>query len=592
MLKRGTSNVFGQELQAELKAWEKSIEASYKQEGLAQLASLQIDDLYPLDKETGKPKKGARAISKYRLAAMKKDNSNFLVTDANLTYIWEIEQLPIPSIMGNKVSIGEFSSKIDSFTLLDAFSVWLANTTHTITSAPDILTGKVKNETYYSYNKDNIEYYGSSDTAFTELNANVNAIRIKKTGHTSTAMIMYKFLVACGYAEEYKIFATNYQIGHIDSQAHMKVIITRAAKDSSAYSGGLIDKLIQLLKYIDLGSSSLTPRHSGAIAAINKNSQNGRATVDLEIQATGFANEFSTAKNPLTNQGSADLSHALNIVAILKNLGSTATKVPVGEQPIELRNLKATTEAIASNLEMLHRNFQKNKEAIKFTLDKFSRAPEMALFLLDLESSDSMRTFIKKSVIHSIDPKSVKPIFNADLKSVPILKLDNSSSEKLIQTNKKLAKDIKQQLTKAKTAISKAKSVEDTIKRNKPRHSGANFQVPFTQRISYSLVNLQQLINDSLQHVISANMGSGGQNRVLNYQTGRFAASAKVERMSQSREGMITAFYSYMKNPYQTFEPGYAQGSPKTRDPKLLIAKSIREIAATKVGNRLRAVSI
>jgi hypothetical protein len=62
--------------------------------------------------------------------------------------------------------------------------------------------------------------------------------------------------------------------------------------------------------------------------------------------------------------------------------------------------------------------------------------------------------------------------------------------------------------------------------------------------------------------------------------------------MSQSREGMITAFYSYMKNPYQTFEPGYAQGSPKTRDPKLLIAKSIREIAATKVGNRLRAVSV
>lgn len=30
----------------------------------------------------------------------------------------------------------------------------------------------------------------------------------------------------------------------------------------------------------------------------------------------------------------------------------------------------------------------------------------------------------------------------------------------------------------------------------------------------------------------------------------------------------------------------------KTRDPKLLIAKSIREIAATKVGNRLRAVSV
>ena len=107
---------------------------------------------------------------------------------------------------------------------------------------------------------------------------------------------------------------------------------------------------------------------------------------------------------------------------------------------------------------------------------------------------------------------------------------------------------------------------------------------------TYSLASLQLLINTHLQDVISANMGSGSARNILNYQTGRFAASAKVERMSQSREGMITAFYSYMKNPYQTFEPGYHQGSPKTRDPKLLIAGSIRDIAASKVGNRMRAV--
>ena len=107
-----------------------------------------------------------------------------------------------------------------------------------------------------------------------------------------------------------------------------------------------------------------------------------------------------------------------------------------------------------------------------------------------------------------------------------------------------------------------------------------------------NLVNLQLLINTHLQDVISANMGSGNSKSVLNYQTGRFAASARVERMSQSREGMITAFYSYMKNPYQTFEPGFRQGSPKTRDPKLLIAGSIRDIAASKVSNRMRAVLI
>lgn len=108
----------------------------------------------------------------------------------------------------------------------------------------------------------------------------------------------------------------------------------------------------------------------------------------------------------------------------------------------------------------------------------------------------------------------------------------------------------------------------------------------------YSLANLQMLLNAQLQHVIAANMGNGSDRGVLNYRTGRFAESAQVERLSQSREGMITAFYSYMKNPYQTFEPGFKQGSPRTRDPKLLISQSIREIAATKVGNKLRAVSI
>lgn len=107
-----------------------------------------------------------------------------------------------------------------------------------------------------------------------------------------------------------------------------------------------------------------------------------------------------------------------------------------------------------------------------------------------------------------------------------------------------------------------------------------------------NLTSLQNLINANLQNVISANMGDGSSKDIVNYRTGRFAASASVERMSESRAGMITAFYTYMKNPYQTFEPGYAQGKPASRNPKLLISKSIREIAALKVGSRLRAVSV
>jgi hypothetical protein len=87
-------------------------------------------------------------------------------------------------------------------------------------------------------------------------------------------------------------------------------------------------------------------------------------------------------------------------------------------------------------------------------------------------------------------------------------------------------------------------------------------------------------------------MGDGASRNILNYRTGRFASSVKVERMSESRQGMITAFYSYMKYPYATFSTGGAQEQPKSRDPKLLISKSIREIVGQQVANRLRAVVV
>jgi len=87
-------------------------------------------------------------------------------------------------------------------------------------------------------------------------------------------------------------------------------------------------------------------------------------------------------------------------------------------------------------------------------------------------------------------------------------------------------------------------------------------------------------------------MGDGTSKNVLNYRTGRFAASAQVERMSYSKEGTITAFYNYMKNPYATFSAGGKQSKPISRDPKILISASIREIAQGIVSNKLRAVAL
>ena len=65
----------------------------------------------------------------------------------------------------------------------------------------------------------------------------------------------------------------------------------------------------------------------------------------------------------------------------------------------------------------------------------------------------------------------------------------------------------------------------------------------------------------------------------LQNRTGRFAQSVRVTDVMLTQKGYPSIGYTYRKNPYQTFEMGHKQGS-KDRDPRTLIDRSIREIAA------------
>ena len=145
---------------------------------------------------------------------------------------------------------------------------------------------------------------------------------------------------------------------------------------------------------------------------------------------------------------------------------------------------------------------------------------------------------------------------------------------------------------KTKTTVQKAPTPQKFSLPKSSAGSSTMSMVDQPMAATVDLLNLQQIINIQLQDVISANMGDGRSRNVLNYRTGRLAGSARVESMSKSRQGMITAFYSYMKNPYATFSDGGKQSLPKSRDPKLLISTSIREIAQQIVSNKLRAVPL
>lgn len=102
-----------------------------------------------------------------------------------------------------------------------------------------------------------------------------------------------------------------------------------------------------------------------------------------------------------------------------------------------------------------------------------------------------------------------------------------------------------------------------------------------------SLLKLESLMRAMLLETIQKNM----QRPNLRNQTGRFAESVKLDRLQRERDGAITAFLSYMKYPYATFEKGGRQGF-RGYYPSRLLDQSAREIATKLVTARLKTVIV
>jgi len=92
---------------------------------------------------------------------------------------------------------------------------------------------------------------------------------------------------------------------------------------------------------------------------------------------------------------------------------------------------------------------------------------------------------------------------------------------------------------------------------------------------------LQNLINSVLPQAVAMKMNPPS----LRYRTGRFANSARVTQVMQGPRGGLQADYTYMRDPYETFEPGGKMGS-RQRDPRRIIGQTIREIVAQAMQNK------
>jgi hypothetical protein len=229
-----------------------------------------------------------------------------------------------------------------------------------------------------------------------------------------------------------------------------------------------------------------------------------------------------------------------------------------------IKNLTSVVKVIEKQATLLSKRAANNPKLAAILKDVLTRKDNIVNTLINAHGSDSLLESIEKTLVASLSNK-------------PLPKAQKTSAATKPSTRKQPS---------TKNSVPKVQKPKQSVKVKTPRLKNIT-----TGRFT-SLVSLQNLINSNLAQRIKENMGNGNRRDVLNLRTGRLAESAKVERMSQSREGMITAFYTYMKNPYATFSEGGMQQSPRSRDPKLLISKSIREIAQAQVANRMRAVLI
>lgn len=134
-------------------------------------------------------------------------------------------------------------------------------------------------------------------------------------------------------------------------------------------------------------------------------------------------------------------------------------------------------------------------------------------------------------------------------------------------------------LVKAKSKVKKQKGEK---RPGLPRTSGMRRQL---NDPALNPLTLEALLNQLLPKVVASKMTSPA----LNYRTGRFAGSVRAESVMVGPRGGVAVDYTYMRDPYETFEPGNAQGSVQ-RDPRKIIGESVREVAQSIIGDRFLRV--
>lgn len=171
------------------------------------------------------------------------------------------------------------------------------------------------------------------------------------------------------------------------------------------------------------------------------------------------------------------------------------------------------------------------------------------------------------------------------------LKVFKGNPDMRLKVNKKLLKEAKliaSQSASGKGGTSSKKKTTRKSGKNVGRAvavaKGSQRQARKSKNVSRTMqspIALRNLLNEALPQLVASKMTPPA----LQYRTGRFANSARVENVTLGPRGGMHIDYTYQRNPYETFEPGGKQGSTQ-RDPRKIIGASIRELAIGIMGQQ------
>jgi imidazoleglycerol phosphate synthase glutamine amidotransferase subunit HisH len=295
-----------------------------------------------------------------------------------------------------------------------------------------------------------------------------------------------------------------------------------------------------------------------------RGNSNIQAFIDTQIAntAVGFDTQdlAKTLNSILEDQASGITAQE---IAALKNIKTLLTVTKTEDVMTVMLGSQLLNIAEASKE-------QKLKAELLSALQKAVQS--LATITVETKGSDSLVDVKVKNlnnelrkIFIAIAGKKIK----VDFKEATISKTPSKASIDVGKKNQK-AKNIKPEKIKA------------TVRRSTARRGQA---ASMHQVEGPSALEMLAYINTRITDTIAKNMELPG----LEYQTGRFAQSVKALNLIKTRGGFPSIQYTYQRDPYQVFEMGVGRAPWATtdRDPRKLIDRSIREIAAQFLTGRI-----